>query len=249
MKIIDLIVVFLMILGSSWVENGSTKRARKATSAPRRALGTGMEAKCSNMEQKVKTSNFIKVFLRIVGASWVENGSTKRARKATPAPRRALGTGMEAKCSNMEQKVKTNNVIKVCLMILGASLVENGSTKRARKDTRASRRAFGAGMEAKCSIMEQNVKTINFIMICLMICGASLVENGSTKRAREATRAPRRALETGMEAKRSNMEQKAKNIDFTKVFGCFLMILGVSCVDKGSTKRARQATRAPRIAF
>ena len=95
-----------MIFGASWVENGSTKRAREATRAPRRALETGMEAKCSNMEQKAKTIDLIVVFLMIFGASWVENGSTKRARKATPAPRRALGTGMEAKCSNMELKAK-----------------------------------------------------------------------------------------------------------------------------------------------
>ena len=81
-----------MIPGASWVDNGSKQRARKATRAPRRALGTGMEAKCSNMEQKVKPSNFIKGFLMIVGASWVENGSTKRARKATPASRRAFGS-------------------------------------------------------------------------------------------------------------------------------------------------------------
>ena len=62
-----------------------------------------------------KTFNtlFIHFVLTILGASWVDNGSTKRARKATPAPRRALGTGMEAKCSNMEQKVKTSNFIKV----------------------------------------------------------------------------------------------------------------------------------------
>ena len=104
-------------------------------------------------------------------------------------------------------------------MILGSSWVDNGSTKRARKATRAPRRALGAGMEAKCSNMEQKAKTIDFIVVFLMILEASWVENGSTKRAREATRAPRRALETGMEAKRSNMEQKAKIIDFTKVFG------------------------------
>ena len=101
------------MLGASWGGNGSTKRARKATPAPRRALGTGMEAKCSNMEQKVKTSNVIKGFLMILGASWVENGSTKRAREATTAPRRAFGTCMEAKCSNIEQKDKTSNLSKV----------------------------------------------------------------------------------------------------------------------------------------
>ena len=102
-----------MILGSSWVENGSTKRARKATPAPRRALGTGMEAKCSNMEQKAKTIDFLEVFLMIVGASWVENGSTKRAREATRAPRRALGAGMEARCSNIEQKAEIIDFTKV----------------------------------------------------------------------------------------------------------------------------------------
>ena len=167
-------VVFLMILGSSWVENGSTKRARKATPAPRRALGTGMEAKCSNMEQKVKTSNVIKGVLMILGASWVENGSTKRARKATRAPRRALGTGMEAKCSNMEQKVKTSIFIKVFLMIVGASWVEHGSTKRARKATRAPRRALGTCMEAKCSNMEQKAKAIDFIKCVLDDFGGEL---------------------------------------------------------------------------
>ena len=40
------------------------------------------------------------------GASWVDNGSKQRARKATPTSRMALGTGMEAKCNNMEQKAK-----------------------------------------------------------------------------------------------------------------------------------------------
>ena len=102
-----------MILGVSCVDKGSTKRARKATRAPRRALGTCMEAKCSNMEQKVKTIDLIVVFLMILGASWVENGSTKRAREATRAPRRALGTGMEAKCSNMEQKAKIIDFTRV----------------------------------------------------------------------------------------------------------------------------------------
>ena len=102
-----------MIFGASWVEKGSTKRARKATRASRRALGTCMEAKCSNMEQKAKTIDFLEVFLMIVGASWVENGSTKRAREATRAPRRALETGMEAKCSNIEQKAKIIDFRKV----------------------------------------------------------------------------------------------------------------------------------------
>ena len=97
----------MLIFGASWVDNGSKQRAQKATRAPRRALGTGMEAKCSNMEQKAKTIDLIVVFLMILGASWVENGSTKRAREATRAPRRALETGMEAKCSSMEQKAKT----------------------------------------------------------------------------------------------------------------------------------------------
>ena len=41
------------------------------------------------------------------GASWVDKGSKHRARKATPTSRMALGTGMEAKCNNMEQKAKT----------------------------------------------------------------------------------------------------------------------------------------------
>ena len=95
-----------MIFGASWVDKGSTKRARKATPAPRRAFGTGMEAKWSNMEQEVKNIDFTRVVLMIFGASWVDNGSKQRARKATRAPRRALGTGMEAKCSNMEPKAK-----------------------------------------------------------------------------------------------------------------------------------------------
>ena len=73
-----------------------------------------MEATCNNMEQKVKHNNLI-IILLIFGASWVENGSTKRARKATRAPRRALGTGMEAKCSNMEPKAKHIDFIKVFL--------------------------------------------------------------------------------------------------------------------------------------
>ena len=74
-----------------------------------------MEATCNNMEQKVKHVNFVKVVLLIFGASWVEveNGSTKRARKATRASRRALGTCMEAKCSNMEQKAKNIDFTKV----------------------------------------------------------------------------------------------------------------------------------------
>ena len=38
------------------------REPEKATRAPRRALGTGMEAKCSNMEPKVKNTDFIKVF-------------------------------------------------------------------------------------------------------------------------------------------------------------------------------------------
>ena len=108
-----------MIFGASWVENGSTKRAREATRAPRRALETGMEAKCSNMEQKAKTIDFIKGFLMIFGASWVENGSTKRARKATRALRRVLGTGMGATCRNIEQKAKHTDFIQVVLMVWG----------------------------------------------------------------------------------------------------------------------------------
>ena len=74
-----------------------------------------MEATCNNMEQKVKHVNFIKVVLLIFGEGWVENGSTKRARKATRAPRRALGTGMEAKCSNMEPKAKNIDFTQVFL--------------------------------------------------------------------------------------------------------------------------------------
>ena len=100
-----------MILGASWVDKGSTKRARKATRAPRRALGTCMEAKCSNMEQNAKIIDLIVVFLMILGSSWVENGSTKRARKATRGPRRALGTGMEAKGSKIEQNAKRIDLI------------------------------------------------------------------------------------------------------------------------------------------
>ena len=38
------------------------REAEKATRAPRRALGTSMEAKCSNMEQKAKTIDFTMVF-------------------------------------------------------------------------------------------------------------------------------------------------------------------------------------------
>ena len=57
-----------------------------------------------------------------------------------------------------------------------------------------------------------------------MIVWASWVENGSTKRARKATRAPRRALETGMEAKCSNKEQEAQIIDCTTVLGRVWMI-------------------------
>ena len=82
-----------------------------------------------------------------------------------------------------------------------------------------------------------------------MILGASWVDKGSTKRARKATRALRRAFGTCMEAKCSNMEQKAKTIDFTSVCACVLMNWEASCVDKGSKKRARKATRAPRRAF
>ena len=101
-----------MIFGASWVDNGSIKRARKATPASRIALGTSMEAKSSNMEPKALHIDFMKVFLMSFGASWVDNGSKQRARKATPAPRIALGTSMEAKCSNMEQKAEHIDFIK-----------------------------------------------------------------------------------------------------------------------------------------
>ena len=36
------------------------REPQKATRALRRALGTGMETKCSKMEQKAKTIEFIK---------------------------------------------------------------------------------------------------------------------------------------------------------------------------------------------
>ena len=39
------------------------REPEKATRAPRRALGTGMEAKCSNMEPKAKSIDFTQVFL------------------------------------------------------------------------------------------------------------------------------------------------------------------------------------------
>ena len=42
----------------------------------------------------------------IFGASWVDNGSKKRAQKAQPAPRRALGRSMEAKWSKIKQTAK-----------------------------------------------------------------------------------------------------------------------------------------------
>ena len=57
------------------------REPEKATRAPRRALGKGIEAKCSNVEQKVENIGFTLVLLMIYGASWVDNGSTKRARK------------------------------------------------------------------------------------------------------------------------------------------------------------------------
>ena len=60
-KKLKLLILLRFVVGASSVDNGSTKRAGKATPAPRRALGTGMGAKCSNMEPKAKNIDFTMV--------------------------------------------------------------------------------------------------------------------------------------------------------------------------------------------
>ena len=92
--------------GASWVDNGSKQRARKATPTSRMALGTGMEAKCNNMEQKANKYCFYYVFASFWGRLGLTRAPQREPEKATRAPRSALGTGMEAKCNNMEPKAK-----------------------------------------------------------------------------------------------------------------------------------------------
>ena len=59
-------VLILHVFDEFWEGVGLTtapsREPEKATRAPRRALGTGMEAKCSNMEQKAKIIDFTMVF-------------------------------------------------------------------------------------------------------------------------------------------------------------------------------------------
>ena len=52
-----------MIFGRLGLTRAPQRESEKAMRAPRRVLGTGMEAKCSNMGPKVKSINFTKVFL------------------------------------------------------------------------------------------------------------------------------------------------------------------------------------------
>ena len=66
--------------------------------------------------------------------------------------------------------------------------------------------------------MEPKVKNIDFTQVFYMILGRVGLTRAPQREPEKATRAPRRALGTGMEAKCSNMEPKAKNFDFTQVF-------------------------------
>ena len=82
------------------------REPEKATRASRRALGTGMEAKCNNMEPKAKNIDFSMVFDPFWGRLGLTRAPQREPEKATRAPRSALGTGNEATCSNMEPKAK-----------------------------------------------------------------------------------------------------------------------------------------------
>ena len=156
----------------------------------------------------------------ILGASWVDNGSKQRARKATPTSRIALGTGMEATCCNIEQKALKKDIDFIWCFdkFLGRVWLTTAPQREPEKAPRAPRRAHGTGMETTCSNMEPKVKSIDFIQVFLMILGRVGLTTAPQREPEKAPRAPRRALGTDMEAKSSNMEPKAKNIDFTQVF-------------------------------
>ena len=97
-KHIDFLQVVLMILGASWVDNGSKQRARKA--CQHRACNFWIMNGNKMKEYAEKNETVILNMLFgdfILGASWVGNGSKQRARKAAPAWSIVFGTRMEAK--------------------------------------------------------------------------------------------------------------------------------------------------------
>ena len=149
-----------------------------------------------------------------------DNCSKKRAQKATPAPRRALGRSMEAKLSKMKQTANTIDFPMVSDDFWGElarQRLQKESPKSHDSPEESSWRKYGSKMEQN----EANWNTSLIFLWLLMIFGVSSQDNCSKKRAQKATTAPRRALGGSVEAKWSKMKQPAKIIDFPLVFDDF----------------------------